>query len=253
MKVIGHAPRNLGVEPMFEEHMDALAHSEEFIYAYFFYGASDLSRADPETRRRFLENAEKRIPELAAATAKAEMWVVPNVVAYKMIVEQGKDLASVLSRPETMYLPPRLAAEWQPGHNRYDRKYSPEMAQHMTWRLGVLSKLTGAFDQAGVRMLAGTDSPIPGVLPGFSLHDELKLLVAAGLTPYQALRTATANPAEFIGRSGEFGRVAAGTRADLLLLDANPLSDVANAARRVGVMVRGRWLTKDELRVMLAK
>jgi hypothetical protein len=90
MKVIGHAPRNLGVEPMFEEHMDALAHSEEFIYAYFFYGASDLSRADPETRRRFLENAEKRIPELAAATAKAEMWVVPNVVAYKMIVEQGK-------------------------------------------------------------------------------------------------------------------------------------------------------------------
>jgi imidazolonepropionase-like amidohydrolase len=83
------------------------------------------------------------------------------------------------------------------------------------------------------------------------LHDELKLLVAAGLTPYEALRTATANPAEFIGRSGEFGTVAAGTRADLLLLDANPLSDVANAARRAGVMVRGRWLTKDELRVML--
>jgi hypothetical protein len=131
MKVIGHAPRNLGVEPMFEEHMDALAHSEEFLYAYFFYGASDLSRADPETRRRFLENAEKRIPELAAATAKAEMWVVPNVVAYKMIVEQGKDLASVLSRPETTYLPPRLAAEWQPGHNRYVRKYPPEMAGHI--------------------------------------------------------------------------------------------------------------------------
>ena len=182
LKVIGHAPRNLGVEPMFEEHMDAVAHGEEFIYAYFFFGAPDLSRADPEMRRQFLARAEERIPELAAATAKAGTWVVPNLVAYKMIVEQGKDLAAVLRRPETKYLPPGLAAEWQPGRNRYDRKYSPEIAEHMTWRLDLLSKLTGAFRQAGVRMMAGTDAPIPGVLPGFSLHDELTLLVAAGLT-----------------------------------------------------------------------
>jgi imidazolonepropionase-like amidohydrolase len=252
LKVIGHAPRNLGVEPMFEEHMDAVAHGEEFIYAYFFFGAPDLSRADPEMRRQFLARAEERIPELASATAKAGTWVVPNLVAYKMIVEQGKDLAAVLRRPETKYLPPGLAAEWQPGRNRYDRKYSPEIAEHMTWRLDLLSKLTGAFRQAGVRMMAGTDAPIPGVLPGFSLHDELTLLVAAGLTPYQALRAATADPAEFLGRSGEFGTVAVGQRADLLLLDADPLRDVANVTRRAGVMVRGRWLTEDELSVMLA-
>ena len=251
LKVIGHAPRNLGVEPMFEEHMDAVAHGEEFIYAYFFFGAPDLSRADPETRRRFQQGAEQRIPELAAATAKAGTWIVPNLVAYKMIVEQGKDLASVLRRPETKYLPPSLAAEWQPGRNRYDRKYSPEIAEHMTWRLDLLSKLTGAFRKAGVRMMAGTDAPIPGVLPGFSLHDELTLLVAAGLTPYEALRTATANPAEFLGRSSEFGTVAVGQRADLVLLDADPLSDVANVARRAGVMVGGRWLAGDELRATL--
>ena len=253
MKVIGHAPRNLGVEPMFAERMDAVAHSEEFLYAYFLFGAPDLSQADPDVRRRFLESAEQRIPELAMATAQAGMWVVPNLVAFTMIVEQGKDLASVLARPETKYLPRRLAAEWQPGQNRYDRKYSPEMAEHMTWRLGLLSKLTAAFHQAGVRMMAGTDAPIPGVLPGFSLHDELRLLVAAGLTPYEALRTATANPAEFLGRSGEFGVVTAGARADLLLLDANPLLDVGNATRRAGVMVRGRWLTEKQLHAMLAQ
>ena len=252
LKVIGHAPRNLGVEPMFEEHMDAVAHSEEFIYAYFFFGAPDLSRADPDCARRFLQGAEKRIPELAAATATAGTWVVPNLVAYTRIVEQGKDLTAVLRRPETKYLPPGLAADWQPGRNRYDRKYSPEMAEHMTWRLELLSKLTGAFRTAGVRMMAGTDAPIPGVVPGFSLHDELTLLVAAGLTPFEALRTATANPAEFLGRAGEFGTVTVGQRADLVLLDADPLRDVANVARRAGVMVRGRWLTQDELNVMLA-
>jgi hypothetical protein len=253
MKVIGHAPRNLGVEPMFAERMDAVAHSEEFLYAYFFFGVPDLSRADPDERRRFVESAEGRISTLAVATAKAGTWVVPNLVAYGMIVEQGKDLASVLARPETKYLPPRVAAEWKPGHNRYDRKYSPDMAEHMTWRLGMLAKLTAAFHQAGVRMMAGTDAPIPGVLPGFSLHDELTLLVSAGLSPYQALRTATANPAEFLNRSREFGTVTVGARADLLLLDNNPLLDVANATRRIGVMVRGRWLTESQLRAMLAE
>ena len=251
LKVIGHAPRNLGVGPMFEEHMDAVAHGEEFLYAFFFFGAPDMSRADPDARRTFLQAAEQRLPELATATASAGVWVVPNLVAYTMIVEQGKDLASVLRRPETQYLPPRLAAEWQPGRNRYDRKYSPEVAEHMTWRRDLLSTLTGAFRKAGVRMMAGTDAPIPGVMPGFSVHDELRLLVAAGLTPYQALRTATANPAEFLGQSSEFGTVAVGRRADLVLLEADPLRDVAHVARRAGVMVGGRWLSEDDLREAL--
>jgi hypothetical protein len=243
LKVVGHAPRNLGVAPIFEERMDAVAHSEEFLYAYFFFGAPDLSNADAGTRQRFLEQAEARIPELAAATAGAATWVVPNLVAYTRIVEQGKDLAAVLRRPETKYLPPRVAAAWQPGQNPYDRRYTPEVAEHMTWRLRLISTLTRSFHRAGVRLMAGTDAPIPGVLPGFSLHDELKLLVDAGLTPYQALRTATANPADFLGRPGEFGTVTTGARADLVLLDANPLSDVGNAVRPAGVMVRGRWLS----------
>ena len=72
LKVIGHAPRNLGVGPMFEEHMDAVAHGEEFLYAFFFFGTPDLSQADPAIRQRFLESAEQRIPELARATATAD-------------------------------------------------------------------------------------------------------------------------------------------------------------------------------------
>lgn len=247
LKVIGHAPRNLGVAPMFEERMDAVAHAEEFLYAYFFFGAPDLSGADAETRNRFLSAAGARVPELATSVAKAQVWVVPNLVAYKMIVEQGKDLAAVLRRPEIKYLPPRLAAEWQPGHNRYDRKYSPETAAHMTWRFELLSTLTGALRQAGVRLMAGSDAPIPGVLPGLSLHEELELLVAAGLTPHEALRTATANPAEFLGRAGEFGTLTVGARADMLLLERDPLLDVSNVTQPLGVMVGGRWFARAAL------
>ena len=142
LKVIGHAPRNLGVEPMFEEHMDAVAHGEEFIYAYFFFGAPDLSRADPEMRRQFLARAEERIPELASATAKAGTWVVPNLVAYKMIVEQGKDLAAVLRRPETRVPPSRscggvaagpqpLRSQVLPGDRRaHDLAAGPALQAH---------------------------------------------------------------------------------------------------------------------------
>jgi hypothetical protein len=252
IKVIGHAPRNLGMSPIYEEPMDALAHAEEFLYAFFFFDAPPgLEEADPETRRLFLEGAEKRIPELAARMARAGTWVVPNLVAYSTIVAQGKDLASVLARPEIRHLPRRVAADWQPGRNPYDRKYTPEMAEHMTWRLTTISKVTGALGRAGVSLMAGTDAPIPGVLPGFSLHEELRLLVAAGLSPQEALRAATANPAAFLGRASEFGRVAVGARADLLLLDADPLRDVAHAARPRGVMVRGRWLDENDLRAML--
>ena len=123
IKVIGHAPRNLGVEAMFEEHMDAVAHSEEVpLRATSSRARPNLSEADPATRRQAsLETArDSRIPELAAATAKAGMRVIPNLVAYKMIVDQGKDLAVACWRGrERRYVPPeRCWPTWQPGLNR---------------------------------------------------------------------------------------------------------------------------------------
>ena len=100
-------------------------------------------------------------------------------------------------------------------------------------------------------MLTGTDALNTAVVPGFSMHDELGDLVRAGLTPYEALTAATSNPAEFLGAANEVGTVTVGKRADLILLDGNPLKDVTNAARRAGVMIRGQWLTEAELRRML--
>ena len=102
-------------------------------------------------------------------------------------------------------------------------------------------------------MVVGTDALNTGVVPGFSVHDELAEMVAAGLTPYQALRAGTANAAEFLGREDASGTVAAGRKADLLLLNANPLTDISNTRRIEGVMLRGRWLSRAEIAVMLEK
>lgn len=114
-------------------------------------------------------------------------------------------------------------------------------------------ELAGALHRAGVPLLAGTDAFGVGIIPpGRSLHAELEILVEAGLTPYQALRTATVEPARFLGREHEFGRIAPGQRADLVLLAADPLADIRTLAEPRGVMLRGRWLPRDSLDAILA-
>ena len=95
-------------------------------------------------------------------------------------------------------------------------------------------------------MLLGSDAPQVFNVPGFSLHRELTAIVASGLTPFEALRTGTANPAVFFDAADDFGTIRAGLAADLVLVSRNPLADVSALARPEGVMVRGRWLDRAE-------
>jgi imidazolonepropionase-like amidohydrolase len=112
--------------------------------------------------------------------------------------------------------------------------------------------MTLAMFRAGVPFLAGTDTAAGvHVFPGSSLHDELALFVRAGLTPLQALQTATLNPAKFLNRLADLGTVERGKLADLVLLDANPLEDIANTKKIRAVVVAGRYLDRTELDRML--
>lgn len=250
IRVIGHAPRNLGVEPMLEERQDAVAHAEEYLDAYFFYKMDEsIKSTDQETQLRFIAEQEKRIPYLAQATAKAGTWVVANLEAYRNIALQVEDLDAALKREGVIYMIPDIAAHWMPERNTYKRRFKPDRAPRFRANYLLLEKTVKGFRDAGVRLLAGTDALNPCVVPGFSLHDELRNLVAAGLTPYEALRTATVNAAEFLGATS--GVVAVGRQADLILVNGDPLKDVSNASRRVGVMLRGQWLAENELRQML--
>ena len=108
-----------------------------------------------------------------------------------------------------------------------------------------------ALSDSGAKILMGTDSPQMFNVPGFSLQREVEVMVASGLTPYQVLESGTRNVARYaaddLKLDGAFGTVAVGNRADLVLLDANPLTDIGNLTRRSGVMVRGRWVSKAEI------
>ena len=107
--------------------------------------------------------------------------------------------------------------------------------------------------RAGVQILAGTDTPNPFCYPGLSLHDELALLVEAGLTPLEALQAATLKPARYLGMEKTLGTIEAGKAADLVLLEANPLEDIRNTKKIAAVVVRGKLLDRRALDGMLAE
>jgi imidazolonepropionase-like amidohydrolase len=148
--------------------------------------------------------------------------------------------------PEMKYMPADNVARWHSAKRELldDANYHPDTAARA---VALRQRLILELHRQGAGLLLGSDSPQIFNVPGFAIHRELEYLVDAGLTPFEALQTGTANPAEFFGRSGGFGVVQNGAEADLILLDANPLEDITNTRRIHGVMVRGRWLPRKEL------
>jgi imidazolonepropionase-like amidohydrolase len=144
------------------------------------------------------------------------------------------------------YVAPELRAQYLERKRQLldSDAYSPDRARQF---LRVRGDLILALHRAGAGLLLGSDAPQVFNVPGFSVHEELELLVDAGLDPYQALVTGTVNPARFFGREGEFGIVAAGAAADLILLRGNPLDEIGNTRTIDGVMLRGQWFDRGDL------
>jgi imidazolonepropionase-like amidohydrolase len=175
---------------------------------------------------------------------------------------QCPTLASDLNRPDDFakdpalaFWPRRAVDRWREGAtqllNSTDTADLSVRRRFAAYELDLVRKM----HDANVRFLAGTDAPAGfDLIPGASLHRELQWLVAAGFTPLQALRTATLNPASFLGRTSDFGTVSPGKIADLVLLSANPLSDIANTRTVVAVIADGRYYSRldlDRLRLRL--
>jgi imidazolonepropionase-like amidohydrolase len=134
---------------------------------------------------------------------------------------------------------------WLQNNQRINsRNISPERkAKYIDLR----NRIVKAIYDAGGKIMAGSDTPEFLFLYGFSIHREIKAIRDAGLSNYAALQSATINPAEFFGSTKTTGTIAKGKRADLVLLNANPLDDVSNTENRAGVMLRGKWYTQDEM------
>jgi imidazolonepropionase-like amidohydrolase len=145
------------------------------------------------------------------------------------------------------YVSPDTVRSWHPENN-YLKHSTPARAASSREKGDVMrKKLVKSLHDAGARLLLGTDYGNPFVVPGFSLHLELRNFVDAGLSPFEAIRAGTSGAAEFMNAEEEFGTIAAGRRADLLLIEGNPLANVSHVNNRVGVMVRGRWYSQVEL------
>jgi hypothetical protein len=193
-------------------------------------------------------NAE--VADVAASARSAGIWVETTLNLYDTACLSRQQRAEMLQEPAFKALSPEIRDDWTavaaqgllPQWQRIVFRNYPQFTRG----------LTAALNKAGVPLLLGTDSlGYPLAIPGFSAHQELQLLIESGLTPYDALRTATVNPAKFLRKEDEFGTIAVGKRADLLLVSADPLVDIHTLKSPIGVMVRGKWLPAEELQSML--
>jgi len=178
-----------------------------------------------------------RVSRALAATGQVQ---VPTLV---LAEEDSLPRASPNADARWRYLRPDERTRWQ----AFLAGYTADDAALAKQRWPVARRIVSAMHRAGVTMMVGTDSPMPGVYPGFAVQEEMELLVAAGLTPREAMRAATLTPAEFLGLAGTSGSVAIGKRADLVLLDADPARDVRNTRRIAAVVIDGRLLVRQEL------
>lgn len=209
----------------------------------------------PEHRERQKLALETYSPQKAETVFRElknnHTWQCPTLTVLRSMAYS--DDPSLTDDPRLKYIPRDIVASWKPKADPFLKNKTAE-----DWAMSkkVFSKeleVVGAMNQAGVEILAGTDTLNPFCLPGFSLHDELGLLVRAGLTPLQALQAATINPARFLGREKDLGTVAPGKLADLVLLDASPLDDIGNTRKIFAVVFGGKLFPRASLNEMLAR
>ncbi len=177
-----------------------------------------------------------KLPTIAEAVAAAGSWTCPTVVQVQMD-------ADTRNWEKERSLVPRGVVERYEGQ----MKVPPLGPAAEPFALA----LVRALHTKGTGLLLGTDAYKRNVMPGFSLLEELGYFVKAGLSPYEAIKAGTSDAARFLNQENEFGTVAVGRRADLILLSANPLDDVSNVTKRIGVMVRGRWLSEENMQGLL--
>jgi imidazolonepropionase-like amidohydrolase len=234
LPVIGHVPWQVGLE-------GALAAGQltiEHLTGYVDHDAAEF--VVPE----------ELLAEYARRTAAAGVWNSPTLGIYPLLGLDTRD-SRLDQQPGMAYVPPRFRFLWRLFHSRMKQNITYEGPDYAARIAAVNGQMVKLLHDNGARLILGTDAGNPYLVPGFSLHRELQLMVEAGLSPYEALRAGTVNAATALGQEGVFGSVAVGRQADLLLLEANPLDNVSHAARRSGVMLRGQWFPEAQLQQML--
>ena len=251
IRVVGHVPYSIGIDGALAAHQYSIEHQR----GYDFDGVRPQALLENGGRNaeRFgswQHMSDARMRDLVQKTVVAGTWNCPTFVADAMMFDSA-GLAAFAKSPLLRYVHPAVR-KWILG-NEADRLFTRDAREALHAAVPRRYMLLKMLDDAGAGLLIGTDTSVPYLIPGFTPIDEMKHFVAAGLTNFEALRAATSGPAKFLGIDADSGTVGVGKRADLLLIEGNPLEDINNLWRQSGVMLNGRWLARTELRQLLDK
>ena len=246
----GHVSIDVGVRRALEAKYASIDHIDGYLEGL----VPEDAGADPSQNGffgyNFTDIADRNlIPELAKMTKDAGVWVVPT----QSLMERWAGTRTpeeLADEPEMKYVAAKTRDNWIKTVSDYQNR--PEFNREKAARFNQLRRdIIKALHNAGAGLLLGSDAPQIFNVPGFSIQHELQYMIKSGLTPYEALKMGTINPALFFNKEGEFGVIKTGASADFLLLDANPLDDIDHVQTRSGVMVRGVWLPEEEIQKRL--
>jgi hypothetical protein len=232
--VVGHIPSRVRVDDVIKYKMTGLAHVEELRY-HFYKGYDFSGNAIPfdQIDTTSLDNVTKRIQ-------KAGIFVTSTLIVCKDYIDRQKNDSAFFSKPEYKYVPSMSLELFKKQGFLTKEQYPPKEY----WLLTTMLK---SCHKNGVMIILGTDSQWKNDVHGFTVHDELSLLVGNGLSNYEALQAATKNAAISVNAINDWGTIKEGKRADLLLLDKNPLEDINNTRSIAGVFLNGKWFDRIEL------
>jgi hypothetical protein len=259
LMLAGHLPVRVPLERALAVGQRSIEHPRVFLFECF-RGAAEfralpdpMSAYDSRMRARFIDEHDPgRCAELMAAMAASDTWWTPTLQVLRMSAFAGD--RRFREDPRLRYVPFVIrAAVWGPDADRSAKSAVHESGRDVEGEFYRLALHTvRQAHAAGVRILAGTDAGDTYVFPGFGIHDELAELVRAGLSPSDALRSATIDAAVFTGKSGDYGSIEAGKAGDMILLEADPLTDIRNTVRIAGVFLNGQYLDRAALDELLA-
>ena len=240
LEVVGHIQRSLPLRKSLEQR--SIDHVEEFIYLF-----SPAERNDSE----FINSS---ITEIK----KSGVFINPTLAVFEMITHFLNDekFDSLKNRQNIVFMLKDDAAYWLSEENEYRVKLKPLELEGNTAEMTLdkwfdwMKKYTYQLNEAGVPLLTGSDT-FGLMVPGFSIHRELELLVESGLTPYEALLASTVNAARFTNRLGSEGTIEVGKKANLVMLHNNPLDDISNTRDIAGVLVQSIWIDSTQIKKVI--
>ena len=252
IRVVGHADsRFVGVERAWKakqqiEHLDGYMELLLRDDAPMKGSVSDLYIYNPDNWKSFDYMDESKIPEIARKTVASNIFVNPTHHFMKNSFGRLRTEDEIRKQPDFRFYPPKVQQQWLDFYKKNRFINTVPVEKRARW-ISLREKLIKAIYDAGGRIMTGSDTPEFLWLYGFGMHHELRALKEAGLSNYAALEAATRNPSMFLGTIEKVGTIEKGKRADLILLNANPLDDISATQNRAGVMLKGNWHTQQEL------